>query len=178
MITDRFKQIWLLVLAAVPGMLLLLAIILTMAPKHVEGLSRFMPLLYLPVVYYWGMHHARHMPYWLVFAAGLVVDALGGQPMGLHALLLLGFLMAVHRQHRTVHKEGFVLQWAMFAALILGLACCQWVLMMLYYQAYVSPASGVMQWLLTVCLYPLLHQLFDGMNHVLQHRRYLLLHGR
>jgi rod shape-determining protein MreD len=178
MVTDHFRQLWLLALAAVPGMVLLVAIIITTIPKHIDGLAGFMPALYVPVIYYWGMHHARHMPYWLVFLAGLVVDALGGQPMGLTSLLMIGFLIAVHYQHRTMHKEGFVLQWAMFALMLLVVSVSQWLIMMFYQQAYITPVGGILQWMITTCLYPMMHQIFEGINRLLQNRRYQLLHGR
>ncbi|MCE2927315.1 MAG: rod shape-determining protein MreD [Rickettsiales bacterium] len=172
------RNLALLCLAAVPAFILFLAIMLTLIPKHMDGLSQFMPLVYMPVVFFWAVHYPRHMPYWLVFVAGLLIDAIGGQPLGVSSLLMMGFLIVLHRRYKTIHKEGFVLQWAMFALILGGMFICQWLIMAIYHQMLMSPIHGLIQWFLTLCLYPLLHQVFDVTHQAVQNRRYQLLHSR
>jgi rod shape-determining protein MreD len=172
------KTVALFFLAAVPAMFLFFAVMLTLIPKHADGLSQFMPLLYMPVVFFWAVHYPGYMPHWLVFVAGLLVDAISGQPLGISSLLMMGMLVAVHFQYKTMHKEGFVLKWAVFTMLLGGITLVQWIMMSVYHQQFLNPQNGLLQWFMTVALYPALHQLFDAAHQAVQNRRVQLLHSR
>jgi hypothetical protein len=40
-----------------------------------------------------------------------------------------------------------------------------------------SVLPAFLQWLLTVCCYPILHKLFDGLSEYISERRWQILHG-
>ncbi len=171
------RRLELLFLAALPGLIATALAIFSLSCKHISGLSHFMPALPLIPIFYWGLTHSRDMPYWFVFALGLVTDAVTGLNLGLSSLLYMLFLKLLHMQRRYIHKEGFIVKWMYFAALLAvtdflgGIA-----------QSFFSPGSvhfgpAFLQWLLTVCFYPVLHKAFDGLDDYIHSRRWQILHG-
>src|SRR6266478_1286686 len=99
-------------LASTPGLITTALAIFFLSSKHLSGLGQFMPALPLIPVFYWGLTHTRDMPYWFLFALGLVMDAVMGAPLGLSSLLYMLFLKLLHMQRRFIHKEGFVIKWS------------------------------------------------------------------
>src|ERR1700722_13163714 len=100
------KRFELFFLSALPALITAALAVFFLASKHIAGLSHFMPLLPLIPVFYWGMAHAREMPYWFVFPLGLMQDAVTGLPLGLSSLLYIFFLLLLHAQRKYIHKEG------------------------------------------------------------------------
>lgn len=172
------KRLELLGLASLPGLMALGLTIFFLAAKHIRGLDQFMPLLQLAPVFYWGMLQAREMPYWFVFLLGLVTDAVTGMPLGLSSLLYIFFLALLHAQRKYVHKEGFVVKWGYFAALMAVLGSLNWILLSLFHSRAMSFEPAFLQWFLTVCCYPFLHNAFDGMQDYMHSRRWHVLHDR
>jgi rod shape-determining protein MreD len=171
-----FKRLELLLWNALPAIITLLLLMLVLAPKHVGVLGSVMPLLPLIPVYYWGLLHAREMPYWLVFTIGLVMDASTGLPLGLSSLLYMMFLALLRAQRKYIHKEGFVIKWAYFAMLLLTVCVLNWICVsLLDTMRDIMPA--LIQWFLTVCCYPLFHALFDAIYRGVNDRRWRLLHS-
>jgi rod shape-determining protein MreD len=161
-----------------PCLVTILLLLLYLAPKHVEGLSYFMPLLPLIPVFFWGLLHARDMPFWFVFLLGLVMDAAQGLQLGLSSLLYVFFLLLLHAQRKYIIKEGFAVKWGYFG-LLLGITC------LLSWAGY-SLLSGqahpivpvLIQYALTMCCYPFFHRLFDILYEHTNHRRWQIQHGR
>jgi rod shape-determining protein MreD len=160
-----------------PGIVTLLFAFFFLASKHVSGLNHVMPLLPSIPVFYWGMLHAREMPYWFVFALGLMMDAVMGLPLGLTSLMYIAFLLLLHAQRKYIHREGFVVKWGYFAILLAAIGSLNWFTLTLFY----GPPSGLgmafVQWLLTVCCYPVLHRAFDIVYDFINMRRWNILHG-
>jgi rod shape-determining protein MreD len=163
---------------SVPAMITLFLIIICLAPKHITGLEKVMPILPLMPVFYWGMLHAREMPYWFVFLAGLLVDSATGQPLGLSSLLYIIFMTMLHAQRKYFHKEGFVIKWGYFAGLLLVMTVLNWVCLSLYYMTMLPSVPALVQWLMTVGFYPLMHAGFEIVDKRIHERRWQILHGR
>lgn len=172
-----FRRFELWLLNALPVMITLLLVLIFLMSKHSGGLSRFMPILPLIPVFYWGMMQAREMPYWFVFLLGLVMDAVTGVPMGLSSLLYIMLLALLHTQRKFIHKEGFVIKWAYFALVLAVIASLNWILLSVFYGRAATLGPAFLQWLLTVCCYPIFHRLFDGLYHYVHSRRWQVLHG-
>lgn len=154
-----------------PSVITLLLILVYIMPKHIGGLSSVMPILHMIPIFYWGMASPREMPYWFVFIAGILMDVAMGLPLGITALLYIMFLVLMRVQLRFVHKEGFVVKWLYFGALLLVMLGLQWLLAVS--QAFTAHEllPLFMQWLLTVCCYPAFSRLFDALRHRATSRR-------
>ena len=172
------KRVELTFWSVLPATITLLLILLYLAPKHISGFANIMPLLHLAPVFYWGMQHAREMPYWFVFLAGLLVDATAGMPLGTSSLLYVLFLAMLHGQRKYFHKEGFIIKWGFFCALLMFIGCVQWLVLASLDTRPHGLGAPFMQWLLTACFYPVFHKAFDGITHVSSLRRWRALHGR
>jgi rod shape-determining protein MreD len=175
---QSWRKLELIFWTALPSLITLLLVIFYLAPKHIPGLSHFMPILPLIPVFYWGLMHAREMPFWFVFALGLIMDAVTGMPMGLTALLYVFFLAMLHAQRKYIHKEGFIIKWGYFAMLLAVTGAIHWLLMLFLNGQGQGVATAMIQWLLTVCCYPLFHRCFDMLYGHIHSRRWQLLHGR
>jgi rod shape-determining protein MreD len=174
----RAATLGLLFWAAMPALFAVLLALLQLVPKRIDGLGQFMPLLSMAPVFFWAIHHPRHMPYWFVFLLGLCMDALAGPLLGLSALVGVVFLALAKAQYKYIHKEGFTLQWAYFALLLAAAGALQWLMLALFGGVPLGAGNAFMQWLLTVACYPLLHRLCDVLYRFIGQRRNLLLHGR
>ncbi len=162
---------------SVPAMLTLFLVMVCLAPKHISGLEKVMPLLPLMPVFYWGMLHAREMPYWFVFSVGIIVDTATGQPLGISSLLYIIFLAMLHAQRKYFHKEGFIIKWAYFCGMLLVMVVLNWICLSLYFMTFLSLSLSLVQWLITAGLYPLMHSGFDIVDKRIQERRWRILHG-
>ena len=171
------KRLELFFLSAIPILITSLLAIFFLAAKHISGLNHFMPILPLIPVFYWGMTRAREMSYWFVFLLGIVLDAVMGLPLGLSSFLYIFFLIMLHAQRKYIHKEGFLIKWGYFAAL-LGVTCgLNWIILTLFYAHSEAFFPGMMQWFFTVCCYPFMHKGFDELYEYISSRRWQILHG-
>lgn len=172
------KRLELLFLGSLPAILTALLTLFYLTSKHISGLNHFMPSLPLIPIFYWGMMQARDMPYWFVFATGLVMDAVMGLPLGLTSLLYIFFLLMVHAQRKYFHKEGFVIKWGYFAVMIAVASIANWVLLSFFIQHSEPLLPALVQWFLTLCVYPVMHKSFDGLYEYIHSRRWQILHGQ
>lgn len=171
------KRFELLFLTALPALITLGLTIFFLTAKHISGLNHFMPILPLIPVFYWGMTHAREMPYWFVFAIGMILDSVMGTPLGMSSLLYVFFLMLLHAQRKYIHKEGFMIKWGYFA-LLLGVTCAlNWIFLTSFNSRTEVFMPAFLQWLMTVCCYPFMHKGFDGLYEYIASRRWQILHG-
>jgi len=171
------RRLELIILASTPSLITAALAIFYLSSKHLSGLGQFMPALPLIPVFYWGLSHSRDMPYWFVFALGLVMDAVMGMPMGLSSLLYMIFLKLLHMQRRFIQKEGFIIKWGYFGALLAVFNVLDAVGLAFFNTGPMDIGMAFLQWLLTVCCYPFFHKLFDALAEHIQSRRWHILHG-
>lgn len=164
--------------AVIPAVFTALLLVVYLAPKHMSGLGSFMPLLFVIPMFYWRVNEPRDMPYWFVFAVGLVMDSTNGQPLGLTSLLNVVFLAMVEAQHKYIAKEGFMIKWGYFAALLAAVETLHWLLLFFFYARVPTVLPAAIQWFFTVCCYPLLHQLCEGLYRYISQQRWHSMHGR
>lgn len=168
-------ELWLW--TALPVLITIMLALFCLASKHISGLDHFMPTLPLIPVFYWGLTHAREMPYWFVFLLGLITDAVMGMPLGLSSLLYICFLGLLHAQRKFIIKEGFVIKWGYFALLLGLMDTFNWSIVSFFNGQAASFQPAFIQWVLTVCCYPLLHKIFDSLCDYIHSRRWHILHG-
>ena len=101
-----------------------------------------------------AVHDPDLLPPMVLFALGLVLDALGGMPPGLSALALLLVRLALLGSRRLLLAQPFVVVWAGFALVVLGFGAVRWVL------------AGLWWWHLFALQPSLLEALFTGRAHL------------
>ena len=172
------KRLELLFLGSLPAIITVLFTVFYLTSKHLSGLNHFMPALPIIPMFYWGMMQARDMPYWFVFAIGLVMDSVIGAPLGTSSLLFIFFLMMVHAQRKYFHKEAFVIKWGYFALLLGAVSIVNWLLLSFFMLRTEPVLPALLQWFFTMCLYPVLHACFEALHEYTLSRRWQILHGQ
>lgn len=172
------KRLELQFIAALPSVFAALLAVFYLVPKYIAGLNNVMPLLPLIPVFFWGIMIARATPYWVVFVIGLVLDAAQGAPLGLSSLLYMLFLTMLESQRKLLHKEGFLPKWASLAVLFAIMSGLNWLLLSWFHASAMPLVPAVIQWGLTVAIYPVLHKGFDLLDQHMHTRRWQIMHGR
>lgn len=178
MAASGFKRVELLFWAVLPGLIAFLLTLLFFIPKPLVGIGAAMPPLAISAIFFWGLLHPKDMPYWFAFALGLLVDALQGLPLGISSFGYMLFLLLVESQRKYIIKEGFMAKWGYFAVLLFMIMLLMWLLIWLITRQMPVLLPVAIQWALTVCFYPLLHQLYDKIFEHSNHRRWQIAHGR
>lgn len=137
-----------------PLLTALLLVLLSVTPLRLPDLSMVTPNLALIAVYYWGIHRPDLLPAPAAFLVGLTLDALGGTPLGLMALVLLLVQGVAVTQGRVFTDKSFVVGWFGFMVVAVGAFALSWVLAMLWLGELLAIAPVVHQCGLTIALYP------------------------
>ncbi len=174
--TSNFKRPELLFWTAMPACVTFLLFVLYIIPKHLWGIGYIMPILPIIPIFYWGKLDAPEMPYWFACLMGLFMDTASGIPLGLSSFLYLLFLVILHSQSKYLHKEGFAIVWGYFMILLAVIFILQWLIMSFTSNHLNAIPAVFMQWLITVCLYPLFHNIFDKIVEHVKQRRWILTH--
>ncbi len=161
--------------STLPACITIFLTVFFLSSKHIPGLGHVMPLLPTVPIFYWGMSHAREMPYWFVFMIGMVMDAVMGTPMGLTSLVYMAFMLLLHAQRKYIHREGFVVKWGYFALLLGATGSLNWFGLALFRVQTEGLGLAFVQWGLTVCCYPVMHRMFDSLYEFINMRRWYIL---
>lgn len=149
-----------------PALTLLAAAILELIPLGVGHLPSVRPLLVLSAVYYWSIYRPELVPAPLVFATGLLLDLLSGAPLGLTALLLVALHGFCVSQRQVLISRSFGVGWAGFILVAVGAAWFEWLVASVYFLRLVDPRSLLVQFALTIALYPAVNWLCNRTEQV------------
>jgi rod shape-determining protein MreD len=151
----------------VPAGLSLLLVLVTALPLPVPGYSTIVPMLVLAAVFFWAVHRPRLLPLSVVFAIGLVQDAVTGAPLGAGTVVLLLAYGAVRSQRRFFHNKSFLQVWWGFMMVALAASLLSWLLACFLAGTLVAAQAAVFQYILTLAVYPIASLLFHGAERVL-----------
>jgi len=147
-----------------PAVLVFFLLLLSVSYIPVPGLSSFVPLFVAASVYYWAIFAPAALPRWFVFIAGIIQDLLYGTPVGSTSLALLLLWTLIAAQRTYLLKEPFMVIWFLFAVSLFLYCVVISILYMVLLGVGYFTASALMQYGITVVLYPLLHRLFGSLH--------------
>jgi rod shape-determining protein MreD len=147
-----------------PASLLLLLVLLQAVPWRVPQLAGVMPLFPMVGVYYWSLYRPDLMVPSLVFGIGLVNDIVLGAPVGVSSLMFLAVHGMTVSQRRFFHGKSFLLIWAGFALLAAGAMMLQFLLSWLLFRSVPRGEALAVEYVMTVCCYPLLSWPFSRLQ--------------
>lgn len=139
-----------------PSLMTLILVVLMQVPVPLPDYAAVSPGLALMSVHYWTLSRPGLLPAPVVFGIGLFQDMLSGAPAGLNALLLLLAYGIAASQRRVFNGKSFSVVWAGFAMAAAAVAMAQWLAMSILAGRFLAPHPAVMQFVLTVAIYPLL----------------------
>lgn len=139
---------------AAPTLTLLGAILLDLLWIPIPGFNAVIPAFPVMAVFCWSIWRPQLMPYVAVFLAGLVEDLVRGTPLGAASLSLLAVQGFVWAQQRMLRYRSFDVLWFGFAMAALLAAVATWIAISLANRMVLSPWPGLMQYGLTVAVFP------------------------
>ena len=143
-----------------PFGLTVLLVLISVLPLPILGFTRVMPLLPLMSIYLMAVYHPNLMPVYAVFLIGLLQDILTGIPMGIHALTYLVAYGTVVWQRRFLVGKSFAVIWVGFSLVGGGGVVMGWGLMSSYHGVLLNPDAILLQYALSLGLFPVLSWLF------------------
>jgi len=130
------------------------AVLLDLLWIPVPGFNAVAPAFPVMTVYCWAVWRPQSLPYFGIFAAGLIEDLIRGTPLGTGALALLVAQGFVWAQQRLLSSRSFEVLWLGFAVTALISAAATWGAIAFAYRTALSPWPGGMQYLLTIAAFP------------------------
>lgn len=148
-----------------PAFLCLLCIILSLIPNQIPYWSSFFPMFDLLFLYFWCVYRPQLMPLWFVFVLGIIQDAVYGTFTDSNLNIIMGttsFILILYRtstisQQKVLIKERFIMVWLGFLVLSLAAVFLEWLLFMIFSGQFYWSHKLLIQWAITVLLYPVLH---------------------
>jgi rod shape-determining protein MreD len=141
---------------AIPLLLTLIVVIFNIVPLRLPDYSLMAPDFVLMAVYYWTVHRPDLMRPWSVFVIGVIDDVLSGTPLGVNALVLLFAHWAIVSQHKVFRSQSFALLWCGFALVASGAKILMILSALVTGYGLGDPSRLLMQYVLTVALYPII----------------------
>lgn len=124
------------------------------------------PVLGLVGIYYWSIYRPDLLRPWAVFVLGLFNDALNGLPLGLSACAYLGVYQLAFAHRRFFVRQIFYMLWFGFAVLSFLAFLFAWVVLSVKDQNLVPVIPLVIQYVLTLCLFPLPVWVLNRLQHI------------
>lgn len=132
---------------------ILALIMLSVIPFHIAYLGEIRPVFMLMAVYYWTI--LRPSSPLAVFALGLVLDLLSSYPLGMNAMVLVAVQALTAHNRKFLLGQSFLVIWAGFALVALGVAVVQWGLFSLFNLTLVTPKPALISAVLSAFIFPL-----------------------
>lgn len=142
--------------AAFPAASTALLLLLLAAPLGLSGQAELQGAVVLGCVFFWSLYRPASMPPPAVFLLGLLTELLSYAPLGVWVLSLLLLHGLAVRWRRSVARQGFLLVWLLFAALVLGAVLLQWLLTMALGFRLLPPGPALFMGVLAAGVYPVL----------------------
>lgn len=130
------------------------------------------PLLTLCLLHAWTLHDPESMSPAVVFLIGLVLDAVGGLPLGLTSLAFLLVRAALSSGQRLLTAQPFAVVWASFALTVLVFVALRWFLASLWWMRLYPVQPALAEALLTFAAYPLVGWPVGRLHQALMPRRH------
>jgi rod shape-determining protein MreD len=141
--------------AALPFATALLCAVLSAVRWPLPYFGSVAPPLAFIAVYYWSRHRADLFGPGSAFVIGLLNDVIQGLPMGLSAFVFVLAQQFIYRQRRFFAGHAFTTLWTGFTVTALAVILLQWFLFSLYRWQAMPFGPVVMQFVLSVAIFPL-----------------------
>src|SRR6195256_2879946 len=134
--------------AALPGVVLLFFVLLTLAPLRAPYLSDALPLLPVLIVFQFSLATPERLPGLLLLVMGVLLDLLLGGPGAPVGVSALGFVLiraTVAANRRYLVGVPFLFQWFGFCLLAWGFVVLVWAFTSLWTWTAIDPLPALVQ---------------------------------
>lgn len=154
MVVESAKLWQVRLLGLTPAALSLVAVLLAAVPFGLPFFGPVVPGFAVMSVFYWSIFRPELMPGWAAFILGLVQDALTGVPFGATSIILVLVQGICLSQRKVFVGKSFAIGWWGFVLMAGGAATVSWAIASLYALHLYDPRPVVVQFVLTVSIYP------------------------
>jgi len=155
MIAGAFQKLGQTSRQFLPALLTILYILVSVLIWPLPFVGAVAPSLGLVAVYYWSVHRPDLYRVPVVFLLGMLNDIVHFLPLGLSAFVFVGVHQLLHAQRRFFVGQTFYVLWFGFGLIALLSSFVNWTLLSLIDGRAVTVVPVVMQYLLTVAIFPL-----------------------
>lgn len=134
----------------------LVAVLLDLLPLPNPAPQSLAPFCTVGVFYFWTLYRPDLMTPAAAFLIGLVLDAVGGMPLGLTSLALLLVRSLLLTGQRFLVAQPFAVIWACFVLVAGAVAAVRWAMTSLWWGHIFAVRPVIMEAALTVAIYPVL----------------------
>jgi rod shape-determining protein MreD len=133
----------------------LAAVLVDLLPLPDPAPQTLAPLATVCVFYFWTLYRPDLMTPLAVFAIGVMIDALGGMPIGLTSLSLLIVRSLLLTGQRFLLAQPFLVIWACFVLVVVAVGTVRWLLASLWWGRLFALEPVLLEAVLTVAIYPI-----------------------
>lgn len=151
--------------------LVLVLLIASSIPIHIAGASAFFPMVDIMAIYYWTSYRPQVMPDWFVFILGILRDIMEGLTIGVSPFIYLLTRFIVLASKDLYKKQTFIIVWQGFAIVSLIAITGKWLLVSFIIDMPLVFTSAIMQFVLSIAMYPLFHWLFSLVNIIIPEKQ-------
>lgn len=137
------------------ALIIFLLLLFNSLPLRIFDFGEIRPSFLLIAVYYWAVFRPHTLPPWGAFVSGLLVDLLGGYPLGLNAFVTVGVQMLVQGQRKVLLGQNFAVIWSAFMAIAMVAHLTVWLGYMAFHFHTIGVRPVLIAGLLTGLAYPL-----------------------
>lgn len=136
-------------------------LIFSSVPLYIAGTPSFFPALDIMIVFYWSSHRPSALPNWFIFLLGIFRDVVEGLTLGVGPFVYLVTKFMLLASRGIYRKANFLVIWQGFAIIALLAITLKWLLVSFIMGIPLSPDNAIMQFMLSVAIYPAMHWLFN-----------------
>ncbi len=142
---------------ALPATSIILLLLLSALPGNITALTSILAALPLLALFYWTLTRPGRLSLVFIMCAGLLQDVLLSTPFGLNAVLWVLFRLLIVTQRKQIVGQGFVVAWVSCGLMLFAVLALQCLAVGFNGGQRISLAPVLMQWAISVLLYPGLH---------------------
>ena len=146
-----------------PAVFTVLILLLSVILSRIPGFGQVMPLFTLINIYYWSVFYPGILPYWFLFALGMVQDTLTGQPLGFSSFINIVFVWMLSDRLRLQREPSFAAAWLKFAVSASAIILLEWIVMGIYYHKILPLSVPALRWFSSCLAYPPVHFLLAAL---------------
>lgn len=153
-----------------PAFVILLLILASLIPLRLPFLPSVATLLPLMAVFHFSLHRPAAVPPSALLLFGLLFDLLQygpGAPLGVSALQFLLVWRVVSSSRKYLLEVSFAFIWLLYALVIGAAVTLAWLLGALLLVSFVDPWPALLQYVVSLFLYPILGWLL-GRNRLVE----------
>lgn len=145
--------------ALAPAFVILLLMLASLIPLRLPFLPSVATLLPLMAVFHFSLHRPSAVPPLALLLFGLLFDLLQygpGAPLGVSALQFLLIWRVVSSSRKYLLEVSFAFIWLLYALVMGAAVSLAWLLGVLLLVSFVDPWPALLQYVVSLFLYPIL----------------------